>query len=285
MLEAHVRTDVVVLVSFREDLRAELAAQISVRGQLRDQDALVVAGHTVGGVGRHVPTAAEGAVDDQVVACFKFLGPCADWTTWDGRDEGSVLLTSAGRTVQSQGDVGVEFQIWHLGKHRRVQHSWSGPTHGVLVEAGGGVQLQGEFFAAGEAGHHVAGRGQVEVHAVRLHAGQFTVEVLGHQFEAHAVSFSRRAEVKFRRARRAVVDRQGVVQDQLVRTLHGVALRDGQFWRRGVFHSDGLHQRGGVASVVGGRECAHHLVAAHAVSVDAHAAHLLHDHRAAVVGG
>ena len=195
------------------------------------------------------------------------------------------MLTSAGRTVHTNGDVRVVGQGRHGIQRHVAQHGRRGRTEWVLVEAGGGVQRQGKFFAAGEAGHHVAGRGQVEVHAVRLHAGQFTVEVLGHQFEAHAVAFSRRAEVKFRRARRAVVDRQGVVQDQLVRTLHGVALRDGQFWRRGVFHSDGLHQRGGVASVVGGSERAHHLVAAHAVAVDAHAAHFLHDHRAAIVGG
>ena len=93
MLEAHVRTDVVVLVSLREDLGAELAAQISVRGQLRDQDALVVAGHTVGGVGRHIPTAAEGAVMTKLLPASNSSGHVPGHR--DGRNEGRVLFTGS----------------------------------------------------------------------------------------------------------------------------------------------------------------------------------------------
>ena len=188
VLEAHVCAHVVVLVTFRENLSAELAAQITVRGQLRNQDALVVASHTVGGVRRHVPTAAEGAVDDQVLSSFKLLRPCAHRPTWDGRNEGGVLLSSTGRTVHTEGDVRVVGQGRHRIQRHVAQHRWRGGTEWVLVEACGGVQLQGEVFAAREAGHHIAGRCQVEVNAVGLHASQFTVEVLGHQFEAHAVT-------------------------------------------------------------------------------------------------
>ena len=190
VLEAHVRSNVVLLVSLREDLGAELAAHISVRGQLRDQDALVVAGHAVGGIGRHVPTAAEGAVDDQVVSSFKLFRPCAHGSTGDGRNEGCVLLTSTGGTVQAEGDVRVVRQGRNRVQRHVAQHRWRGGTEWVLVEACGGVQLQGEVLAAREAGHDVAGRSEVEVNAVGLHAGQFTVEVLGHQFEAHAVAFN-----------------------------------------------------------------------------------------------
>ena len=135
MLEAHVRTDVILLVSFREDLRAELAAQISVCGQLGNQNALVVAGHTIGGVGRHVPAASECAVDDQVVARFKLVRPCADGASWHSRNEGRVLLTFASRTVHTNGDVRVVGQSRHRTQRHVAQHRWRGGSEWVLVKA------------------------------------------------------------------------------------------------------------------------------------------------------
>ena len=68
--------NVVHLISLRENLGAELAAEIAVGGELGDQDALVVATQAVDGQRRYdVPSAANAIVHNKSLSSFKGIGP------------------------------------------------------------------------------------------------------------------------------------------------------------------------------------------------------------------
>ena len=72
-------TDIVDLVSFREDLCAELTADVTVCGELCDQNALIVTALAVRSHRRHectVSSAADAVVDDvrvDALSSFKLI--------------------------------------------------------------------------------------------------------------------------------------------------------------------------------------------------------------------
>ena len=80
MGECQVSSDVIDLVFLWENLRAELTADVTVCGELSDQNALIVATLTIHSHWRHdVPSAANAIVDGEALAFLEGIGP----RTWD----------------------------------------------------------------------------------------------------------------------------------------------------------------------------------------------------------
>ena len=239
-----IRANVVVLVTLREDLRAELTAQIAVGGQLSHQHALVVAAQAVHGHRRNdVPPAANAVVHGEAVASFKGVHPRA-------RNQFNASLRSFWLTGQANRDVAVVGQLGNE-RNRSVRQIVGGcTTKSVLIEARGCVERQREFVVAREARDLVVAVRHVQVDTVGAHAIQLSALVARHEFEAQTVALHRGGEVKRVAANGAVVRGRGVFQNQLVRTLRRVVGWDDKLRSRRVLHRDGLSRRRAVASVV-----------------------------------
>ena len=109
--KGQVSTDVVDLVSLRENLRAELTAQISICGQLSDQHALVVATEAIHGHGRHdVPSAANAVIHREAVTSLEGIHP----RSWN---QLHTSFSNLRLPCQTNRHVAVVRELWNQG-HR-----------------------------------------------------------------------------------------------------------------------------------------------------------------------
>ena len=132
--EREVRANVIYLVSLREDLRTELTAEVTIRGELSHQHALVSTTQAVHGCWRHdVPTATDAVVDGEALACLEGIHPRA----WN---QLYASLCTLWFTSETNGHIAVVGQFWHQGDGRIRNVIWRSPTQSVLVEAGRRVQ-------------------------------------------------------------------------------------------------------------------------------------------------
>ena len=221
------------MVSTWEDLCAELAADVAIRGELSHQDAAAGSCRAVGGVRQGVPAAAQAVVHGDAGSRFECRLPRA-------RHQICSLLSHARRLGQAHSHVAVEGQLRNHVEHGAVDVAWGRPTQHVLVEACGGVQLQGKLVVARQAGQHVAFRG-LEVHAVGLHASQLTFVVRLHEFQAQPNTFLSGGVVERVVAHLTIVVSVSVLHGHLVRAFHGVILRQRQRRGRGVLNGDDLN--------------------------------------------
>ena len=141
MHKAQICADVVRLVSTWEDLCAELAADVTIRGELSHQDAAAGSCRAVGGVRQGVPTAAQAVTHGDAGSRFKRVLPRA-WHQIRG------LLSRFRSLGQAHGHVAVERQFRDHVNHGAVDVAWSRSTQCMLVEACRGVQFQGELVVA-----------------------------------------------------------------------------------------------------------------------------------------
>ena len=235
------------MVSTWEDLRAELAADVAIGGELRHQDATAGPRRAVVGERQGVPPAAQTVVHSNAGSRFERVIPRA-------RHQISSLFSQFWSLSQAHGHVAVKCQFRNHVEHGAVDVAWGRSTQRVLVEACGGVQFQSKLVVARQAGQHVT-LSHVQVNAVGFHASQFTVSVCLHQFEAQAHTVHAGLHVKRILTHLTSVNREGVLHGHLVRTLHSVVLRNhSEFRCCGVFHGDHLRAHRLVATVVGRSE-------------------------------
>ena len=206
---------VVFLVSFREHLGSERAAHITIGGELRHEDAEVVACQGVGSRrGEEVPSGALVVVHDEAVAVFKGVVPAA---CKQGRVHLPIRRGSG--TVQPNGDPAVVGQVGQKRECRCTDVVGRGtPEDALLIERRRGRERQSEFVVPDNGRDAIGGRDCGEVHAVRGQPCQGPSGVLEHGFnvdavprnacgERHAPCLCTRAEI----ARTVVVRRIAVV--------------------------------------------------------------------------
>ena len=203
------------MVSLREHLGSERTTHIPIGGELRHENAEVVARQRVGSRwGEEVPSGALVVIHDEAVAGFEGVVPAAC-------EQGGIHLPirSGSGAIQANGDPAVIGQIGQQGECRCADVVGRGATEDAfLVERRRGRERQGEFVVPDNGRNAVGGGDGGEVHAVRGQPCQFPAGVLKHGFdldavprnacaERHAPRFCTRAEI----ARTVVVRRSAVV--------------------------------------------------------------------------
>ena len=203
------------MVSLREHLGSERTTHIPIGGELRHENAEVVARQRVGSRwGEEVPSGALVVIHDEAVAGFEGVVPAAC-------EQGGIHLPirSGSGAIQANGDPAVIGQIGQQGECRCTDVVGRGATEDAfLVERRRGRERQGEFVVPDNGRNAVGGGDGGEVHAVRGQPCQFPAGVLKHGFdldavprnacaERHAPRFCTRAEI----ARTVVVRRSAVV--------------------------------------------------------------------------
>ena len=150
-------------------LHVELAARLTVRGQLGEEDTLVVSGHAVGVVAGHVPGSTEESIDGEVLSGFKSSGPA-----FAGRFSQSHAGLASGQ-VRLLVDADRQPAVVLEGRERLKEHRVDGvgeqAAQVVLIERSGRAEARGRLGIAAHGTHDIGRVGCRDVVAVGRHAG------------------------------------------------------------------------------------------------------------------
>ena len=153
-------------LAVREDLHVELTAQVTVGGELGEQDTLVVAGHPVGEVAGGVPSASEEAVDGETLAVLEFRGPALGL----GKADGGLTASEVRSLVDADRHPAVVLEGRERIVQGRVDSVREHTTELVLVEGGRGAHNGRVVLIAAHRRHDVIGVRGSDVEPVGAHA-------------------------------------------------------------------------------------------------------------------
>ena len=153
-------------LTVRENLHIELTAQLTVCGELGEQDTLIFPRHTIGEVTGGIPSPSEEAVDGQTLAVLEFSGPALGLGKADGRFAASEVrsLVDADRhpAVVLEGREGIV--------EGRVDSIRESATELVLIEGGRGAHNGRVVLITTDRRHEVIGVRGGDVEPVGAHA-------------------------------------------------------------------------------------------------------------------
>ena len=160
-------------------MHVELTGQGSVGGQLGDQDAVVVASHTVGHeVGRE-PAASEEAVEFKVSTGFEVRRPSVAFSCGQRHVLHAVVASRWG-LIDANGQPAVVSRAWEEVEQQGVDRTCSQAAILILVEARACAQVRWVQLVTSHSRHEVGWAWSGHVQTVRGHASDAVHSVLLH---------------------------------------------------------------------------------------------------------